>query len=463
MRCHVCNVAVGDGQRFCHECGQELTGVTDPTEAVDEIAASDVADGATTASAAETSSIATSTFADDPTEPLDVLAWLDETEGSVDSATEPSAAGVGAGVFVASEAPTKIVPADEAGAEASAATGRVDVIDTRPASAFATDELPVEDQPMIFDGSQHLVEHPEGREPFRIRPIFVLACFTMIATLMASVADIVDIRTDRAVDGIDVGFRTMSDLGSNLDVAGFIGAAFMMVGALLRCFGFRWGAGMAGGAGLALVGWAALVVGLAEIPIEVAETITRDPSTPGPFLLTITRDVGYWLLIGIAALALFVFLFSIGAARHDGTPGLNPWLAAVGAVGAVVAATGPLIPLGGEDISVNFGAEALPELFFAGRLAQVGLFAVAGVVGFLSVRVYGLGLVGGGISVGVWMWLTTLVDFGDRPIGFAAGNLGSTSNEPHAVTSVGMIITIVMLLAAILVAAVQRSRAADSA
>ena len=35
MRCHVCNVAVGDGQRFCHECGESLDGVTNPTEPLD--------------------------------------------------------------------------------------------------------------------------------------------------------------------------------------------------------------------------------------------------------------------------------------------------------------------------------------------------------------------------------------------------------------------------------------------
>ncbi len=35
MPCHVCNVAVGDGQRFCHECGESLDGVTNPTEPLD--------------------------------------------------------------------------------------------------------------------------------------------------------------------------------------------------------------------------------------------------------------------------------------------------------------------------------------------------------------------------------------------------------------------------------------------
>ncbi|MGA9275493.1 MAG: hypothetical protein WBV89_00960, partial [Ilumatobacter sp.] len=35
MRCHVCNVAVGDGQRFCHECGESLEEVTAQIRTVD--------------------------------------------------------------------------------------------------------------------------------------------------------------------------------------------------------------------------------------------------------------------------------------------------------------------------------------------------------------------------------------------------------------------------------------------
>ena len=37
MRCHVCNVAVGDGQRFCHECGESLDGVTNRTEPLEVV------------------------------------------------------------------------------------------------------------------------------------------------------------------------------------------------------------------------------------------------------------------------------------------------------------------------------------------------------------------------------------------------------------------------------------------
>src|SRR6056297_3465068 len=39
-------------------------------------------------------------------------------------------------------------------------------------------------------------------------------------------------------------------------MAGVPGAAAMVIGGLLACFGIRWGAGLAGGAALAVVGWA---------------------------------------------------------------------------------------------------------------------------------------------------------------------------------------------------------------
>ncbi|MFK8022535.1 MAG: hypothetical protein AB8G26_01120, partial [Ilumatobacter sp.] len=49
MRCHACDVAVGDGQRFCHECGTSLHGVTDATAQHDAIVANDLADDVETA------------------------------------------------------------------------------------------------------------------------------------------------------------------------------------------------------------------------------------------------------------------------------------------------------------------------------------------------------------------------------------------------------------------------------
>lgn len=157
-------------------------------------------------------------------------------------------------------------------------------------------------------------------------------------------------------------------------------------------------------------------------------------------------------------LGLLACVFSLVSAGSDGRAGLNPWTAAVGALGGVIAAAGPLIPMGVESFSVNFGVDGLPTAYFAGRLVQVGLLGVGVMVGFLLVRRYGLGLVAGSLVVPTWMWLTTLGDIGSRPIGVGIGNIGTVDVTPHAVTTVGMVISLLMLVVAVTLAIAQRPR-----
>ena len=328
-----------------------------------------------------------------------------------------------------------------------------------------TDELPG-----VFDGIDDLGAYPEPREPFKFRMTFLFGLFAVVAVVMAAAADVVDIFTSIPVDGIAQGTLVLDDLGTNLAVAGFVGAGTMAVGGLLACFGFRWGAGLVGGAGLALAGWSVLVLGLAETPIETAVAITRNPTTPVPFTTTVTRDIGYWLIVGVGGLGLVGFLFSFTQAGRGGRRSLDPWLSALAAVAVLVFAVGPLIPVAGATFADNFGAtdifripgndadSVVPPLYFVGRLVQVGLIAVAGVVGFLLVRTWGLGLAAGAISVGLWMWIGSLGELGDNPIGLAVANLFAPDTIPHGVTSVGAGLTFFLLLVAAIVAASRPTR-----
>jgi hypothetical protein len=224
----------------------------------------------------------------------------------------------------------------------------------------------------------------------------------------------------------------------------------MVVGAFLSCFGLRWGAGIAGGAGLALVGWAGLVVGLAELPIAIAESITRTSNES--FTLRVTRDLGWWLVGAVGVLGLLVFLASLRLARAGRRPALNPIIAALTAMAAVILADGPLVPVGDATFSDNFRspdpAIDLPTAYFAGRLGQVVLIALAGVAGMLLVRSYGLGVAAGGVSVATWLWATSLFEVGDNPIGIADRNPGADTTEPHAITTVGMVATLAFLVIA---------------
>jgi hypothetical protein len=345
--------------------------------------------------------------------------------------------------------------ADPVGDAAIAEHAVTERIETAEGQGTSTEEMPA-----LFDGHEDLAEYAPAREPFKLKLIFLLAFFGAIAMLMSVVADVTDIRTTRPTAGITTGVSTLEDLGTNLAVAGFIGAAAMVIGGLLSCFSFRWGAGLAGGAGLGLLGWSAMAIGLAEFPIAVAESITRTSSES--FTLTVTRDLGWWLIASVGIVGALVFLASLRSLSGGTFVALNPWVSAVGAVTMVVLAAGPLVPVGQASFADNFSSPTvnidLPTAYFAGRLTQVGLIAVAGVVGFLIVRPYGLGLAAGGISIAAWLWASSLGEFGSNPAGIADRNPGALNTIPHGVTTVGMALSILLLIIAVVIATIQRQR-----
>ena len=562
MRCHVCNAEVGEGQRFCHECGESLAGVTDPTQELSALpdlpppsdgesasvtsATLASADGTGGAAGCDNTTADRAGTGDDPgmrrsTESVAPVGGVDDGSGIDGRGVEGSGVGDGGPPterVPAVELPTHAVPIlsdtsggtrrpgstdDDAGSDThlaadDAAEGDTDAAvpagpigsslfdpETAPPVAdvawndpipplrdedFGTDVAGVDDatrtppagpvpaaestttiplhdpattgrQAVVYDHDA-ATSRPllDGElHAFVLRPAVVFAFLGLLTVVLASLADVVDIRTSRVVAGIPIVTSTLGDIGSNLAIAGLVGAGAMFIGGILQCFHVRWGAGLAGGAGLSLVGWAGMTLGLAEIPIASAQRVTQDPATPGPFTLTVTRDIGYWLLVAVAVIGLVVFAFSLTSIGTGGRRGLNPWTAAVGAVTALVIAAGPLVTVGGANFDVNFGTQGFPAVFFAGRLLQLGLIAVTGVVGFLLVRTWGLGLVAGGLLLPVWLWLSSLLDLGDPPVlGIAVGNLGSAETSPHAVTTVGVAATVVMLAVAAAIAVAQRPR-----
>jgi hypothetical protein len=414
MVCLECGAAVVEGQAFCTQCGVSLRGVTDTTRPVATQPIAPVQPAASDARTARTP-----------------ITDLQITELS--APVEPAP-------YTADTVRTPV--SEPTGAQTAAPP---------PGGITRTQEITA-----IFDGHDDLGAFPDPREPFKVRFVFIASFLGAIAALMSALGDVVDIRTTRPAAGIATGISTLDDIGSNLGPGGLIGAATMVIGGLLACFGLRWGAGLAGGAGLALAGWSVLTIGLVEVPVAVAESITRTSS--GDFTLTVTRDVGWWLVVTVGAIGVIVFLASLRAFRRAGHRPLNPLLAAVGAVCALVLAAGPLVPVGGATLEDNVRSPTatidLPTILFAGRLAQVGLIAFAGVIGFLLVRSYGLGLAAGSVSVAVWLWVTSILELGSQPVGVADRNPGSLDTIPHGVTTVGVVTTVVVLLLAAIVAVV---------
>ncbi|WP_420451843.1 hypothetical protein [Ilumatobacter sp.] len=470
MRCHVCNVAVGEGQRFCHECGESLRGVTDPTlpldaidpddegtstvgdESTDDDDVVDPAPGEATSDGAAPSpepGEATSDGADPSPEPgaIDRRSTIVARDDLIALATGPATLPPGH----AAARPTTDTGTDTgtgtgtdvtSPATGAAATGQM----SRTGDDDTTSQMPA----AVFDGAHEVGQHaPPAREGFRLRASFVLALLALVASVMLIAADVFDIRTSRPVDGISVGLRSIDDIGSNLALAGVVGTTLMLAGGLASCFGFRWGAGIAGGSGLATFGWAAVALGLAEVPIDGARRITRTAGIDvSGFTLSITRDIGWFLVAGIGVVGVVVFLASLRMAGTGGRGGLNPWIAAIGALSTALVAAGPLIPLGGAPVDVNLGTGVLPREFFVARLVQLGAIAMAGIAGFLSVRTYGLGLAAGGLGIALWLWATTFARAGDVPVGIGVGNIGTSDTMPHAVTTVGLVASLAMLAVA---------------
>ena len=162
------------------------------------------------------------------------------------------------------------------------------------------------------------------------------------------------------------------------------------------------------------------------------------------------------------ALGVLVLLGSVARAGRDGRSGLDPWIAALGAVSFLIAAGGPLIPEGTADWSGNYNSDTLgvelPTLFFVGRLVQLGLLALCGVVGFLLVRRFGLGLAVGSAVAAGWMLATAATEQTPSPIGPAYENPGSLDLQPHAVTIVGFALVGFFALVAVVMALLDAGR-----
>jgi hypothetical protein len=266
------------------------------------------------------------------------------------------------------------------------------------------------------------------RRSLRLKPLLLLTVLAAVAAVVAMFVEILDVNAPGSV--VD-GTWKLNDFGTNLTVAGILTALTMVLGAVAWCAGFRWGAGLAGGAGAGLAGWAALAIGQAAVIVD------SDGDA--------TRGIGYWGLVAAGGVGLVTLFVSLVRTGDDGRAGLDPWVAALGAMATIAAVIGPLIPVADADIDLNWTSAPgtdRPTMWFAARFVQLGLLLLCGVFGFLLVRRYGLGLAIGGTICAGWLVLTAATEQTDAPIGLAVGNPDFTDLEPHIVTIVGVGLTL---------------------
>lgn len=437
MRCPVCERPAEKGQRFCTGCGTSLRDVAD--EATSVVAAQAPTEGEWSDPVwAPTGSVPATPA------PIDTTATEQLPATQPIEATEPDPA-------LPAPQPPVLTPydygdADDATAIVEAPTGST------------TTMMP---GPYVVDPYADPFAAPEGAGRFRFTAVLVLGVATGLVALAALFTDVLSIQSDRllapdpnAPAGFGTGVWLLDDLADNLSVAGLLAAVAMVAGGVASGFGWKWGGGLAGGGGLAFGGVAAIAIGLAQTPIDAAHEYAKVPAEP-PFTLTITRDLGYHLLIVAAALGLVLFFTSFNDAS-DRRPGLNPWVAALGGLSVVITAAGPLIPEGLALFSDNWYLVEAPgepsAMLLVGRIIQLVALLVTGLIGFLSVRRYGVGLAVGGSLPVIWMAASTLFDLTDHPVGPAFRNPGSPEIDLHGVTVIGVAALTSMLVLAVIAA-----------
>lgn len=470
MNCPSCERAIEPGQRFCTGCGRSLAGITDETPAVptprpDTDSAPSALSAPTGTPRATPHTVPDASAEAAPLVESDTSEWAEPEWAATGSlptqpivltselqATEPVAA--------APIAPPPVDPPPVA--SGGYAIGSVPDADPLPTPydtvANSTSVFPAAYDPatggytteMAVGYVDPVMQHaaPPAVHQFRLTAVTLIAVAAGILTLISMFSTVLTISSsgdlvigDTAPEAFRTGKWIVDDLADNLSIAGLIAAVLMVVGGVASAFGWRWGGGLAGGAGLGFAGIAALAVSLAQFPIDAAHDFARIPSEQ-PFTLSITRDLGYWLLVGTAALGVVLFFASLNDAFADRRPGLNPWIAALGALAVVITAAGPLIAENDAVFSDNWYIVDAPgepsAMLLVGRLVQLGLLLLTGVIGFLSVRRWGLSVAIGGSLPLLWLGVSTLFDLTDNPVGPAFRNVGATRMDVHGVTIIGM-------------------------
>jgi len=424
MVCHQCGKPVEPAQQFCSSCGASLHGVTDDTQRI----------------------APATPPALDPTEE-----WAAHSPAWAATGTVPAtAAGTDTQRASLDSVPDLTAPDADIWALTAAAYS------APPPTGLVVDPVHTTEMPLY----QTVAVAPA--KPFHFSAVMMGSVVAAIVALAGTFTTAVQITSDTRLvptDTMPAGFRTgtwmLDDLADNMSIAILIAAVLLVIGGVAAGFRWRWGSGLAGGAGLALTGLVALAIGLAQFPIDAARGFAAIPNQQH-FVLTITRDVGFWLLLASAALGLMVFFASINDAFGDRRSGLNPWIAALGALATVVAVFGPMIPEGTAIFSDNWYLREGPgepsALLLLGRLVQLALLAISGIAGYLCVRRWGLSLAIGGALPIVWLAASTQFDLTSRPVGPAFANPGADAIELHGVTIIGVSAVIAIGILAVVAA-----------
>ena len=171
---------------------------------------------------------------------------------------------------------------------------------------------------------------------------------------------------------------TLDDLRSNSLSVMVAAVAVLALGVGLVLGGRRIGAGLAGGAAVAVTSMATMDAALVVAQLHEARRVGLATG-----VATITWEPGFYVVIAAGVLGLVAAAEALTAWREAG-PAVPAVAAALGAIAVVVTVVGALVPTGGRTWADNLaipGFGTLPSWLRLGALALVG---VAGTLGFAS-------------------------------------------------------------------------------
>ncbi len=449
MFCPSCGAAVKAGQRFCTSCGIALvdTSVHQTTEALPTLtplAPQSAAPAAPAVAPLPPPSMPAAPPAASPTLPISTV-----PASTVPASTAPAAPAAAETTALTVVEQTAHTATADVWAAADVATGQLNA--TVPSPLMPTSAWPVVDGDDTTDITNDLEVQTQ---PFRLTPLVGVAA---VAGVLAVATAFVDVATTEVSGDTTFAWTyKLNDFASNYTVGAIIAAVLMVAGAAMGATGRRFGAGLAGGAGLALAGMMSFMIGQVIAWFDAEEVGLMQGG--GAFTLTTTQEIGFWLAITAAVLGVVAFVLSLSGRGEDGRPQVGEVFTILGAVATLLVVVGCLIPGKAADFADQFANDFTPPATLLLRLLVFVLIAVGGIAGFISGRRWGLGMALGAISIAVWQWITALSESGDIPLGIGGGNYGATDFAPHVITTVG----VVMMLLAILGGLLAKPRSAAS-
>jgi hypothetical protein len=231
--------------------------------------------------------------------------------------------------------------------------------------------------------------------PLRPVPLAILGLLAVVAGIVGSVATT---GSYRFADGTHARF-TLNDLRSNSLAVMLAACAVIVLGIALAIGHQRIGAGLAGGAAIAVAGLAAM-----DVALVVSALHESRHSGLATGSVTITWEPGFYAIIATGVLALGAWVVALGAWREGGASA-HPLVAVIGVLAVITMIVGTLAPTGSQKWSDNLHVPGFSELPSALRLIALGLMALGALVGFASRRRWALGMAVGSTAALAAQWI----------------------------------------------------------